>query len=361
MKRSIYVLFFLCLMIFPFNINAANITDVKMNSNGTIKSGEQIVVTLTATISNYAQNEGIWLAYTELTYNSSQLALVQITSPGYNTVVEYGDDKATLTSIAIENANTNNTCVGGLLQCGNYVLNLKFQATNISTTIDTSIVASEFAIGALAITENREYTVDDIDERNYHRVVSHTLKLEPNSNSLQEKTPTVVAEKQVSTGSSKKTSNTTSVVSTKSSNNYLESLQITDYGIDFNKDTVDCSVTINKEATSLNIKPVVEDKTSSYQISGNEKLEDGSLIKITVIAEDGNTKEYNINIKKDTASAEDSEKFSEHKKETYENPFKKVIIGVCTIIGLIILVGAIIIINDIRDRRKLNKLLKDEK
>lgn len=79
-----------------------------------------------------------------------------------------------------------------------------------------------------------------------------------------------------------------------SNNNNLASLEIEDHNIDFNKDTYDYEVTTNLD--SLEIKALAEDEKAKIDIIGNENLEKGSKIIVRITAEDGSTKEYNINI-----------------------------------------------------------------
>lgn len=79
-----------------------------------------------------------------------------------------------------------------------------------------------------------------------------------------------------------------------SNNNNLASLEIVDHSIDFNKDTYDYEVTTKLD--SLEIKALAEDEKAKIDIIGNENLENGSKIIVRVTAEDGSTKEYNINI-----------------------------------------------------------------
>lgn len=81
-----------------------------------------------------------------------------------------------------------------------------------------------------------------------------------------------------------------------SNNNNLASLEIVDHNINFNKDTYDYEITTNLD--SLEIKASAEDEKAKIEIVGNENLENGSKIIVRVTAEDGSTKEYNINIKK---------------------------------------------------------------
>ena len=57
-------------------------------------------------------------------------------------------------------------------------------------------------------------------------------------------------------------------------------------------------IKIEKEKT-LNIEVILEDPTSSYKITGNNDLKDGSIIKINTTSKDGSTREYQIVIEKE--------------------------------------------------------------
>lgn len=79
--------------------------------------------------------------------------------------------------------------------------------------------------------------------------------------------------------------------------NYLESLTIKDYEINFNRDTFDYNITIGNE-DSLVISPICETSSATYEIVGNTNLVDGSKIVIKVSDSEGSTREYTINVKK---------------------------------------------------------------
>lgn len=364
MKKTIYALFFLCLLVLPLKVRAAKIDDLNIVGNETAKSGEQVVITLRASTSGYDTNEGIWLVYMGLTYDTSYLALTKITSPGYYTIVQYEDDGSLFVSEAIENSGVSGMCVNGLLNCGTYTLTLTFQVINVTTLINASIATSEFGIGTLNITEERDYTLDDVIETTYPNQVTHSLLIEPKTTQVEEKPPIIVPEESQNNEITKKPETITTTF--KSGNNYLESLEITNYNLDFNKYTTTYTTSIDSTVTSLDIKPVVEQGKASYKITGNENLEDGSVIKIMVTAEDGETKEYNINIEKEKAiTAENkNEKIivdkTDKPKESFFIANKKIIIVISGIVGLLVIIGLIFIINNIRENRKFDKLLGDD-
>lgn len=78
----------------------------------------------------------------------------------------------------------------------------------------------------------------------------------------------------------------------------ISELNIKGYDINFSKDKQVYSLKIEKEKT-LNIEVVLEDPTSSYKITGNNDLKNGSIIKINTTSKDGSTREYQIVIEKE--------------------------------------------------------------
>lgn len=82
-----------------------------------------------------------------------------------------------------------------------------------------------------------------------------------------------------------------------SSNANISNIEINNYSLNFDKNTLEYTLTI-KDEDKLDIKIYKEDNTSNYTIEGNDKLENNSIIKIISIAEDGTEKVYKINILK---------------------------------------------------------------
>lgn len=81
-----------------------------------------------------------------------------------------------------------------------------------------------------------------------------------------------------------------------SSNNYISSIKIKNYDINFDKNKYDYTLNIKNEK-ELDIEVLLEDSKSKYEIVGNKDLKNGSVIKIIATSEDGNSGTYNINIK----------------------------------------------------------------
>ena len=90
-------------------------------------------------------------------------------------------------------------------------------------------------------------------------------------------------------------SKTLTVAEPKSSNNYLASLSIEGYSIDFSKTKTSYNLNLPAGITKLNITAKAEDSTAKVAISGNKNLKEGkNTIKITVTAENGSKRVYTI-------------------------------------------------------------------
>lgn len=83
----------------------------------------------------------------------------------------------------------------------------------------------------------------------------------------------------------------------KSNNNYLASIIVAGYQLNFDPSITLYELEIGKES-SLNIQAVTESELAHYEIIGNAGLTDGSTVKIRVTAEDDSTKDYVISITK---------------------------------------------------------------
>lgn len=106
-----------------------------------------------------------------------------------------------------------------------------------------------------------------------------------------------------------------------SGNTKLSSLGVNGYSLNFNSEIYEYNLKIASE-DSLIINYQQEDETSDVIISGNENLKNGSVITISVTAEDGNNQIYKINII----------------KEEKNNIFMYIIIGGAVLLVLLIII-----------------------
>ncbi|MEG1987137.1 MAG: cadherin-like beta sandwich domain-containing protein [Bacilli bacterium] len=83
----------------------------------------------------------------------------------------------------------------------------------------------------------------------------------------------------------------------RSNNNYLKSLTIENHKLDFNKDTVLYSLTVNNDVTSITIGGSSEDNKANINGLQAYSLNEGlNSIHITVTAENGETRVYQVNV-----------------------------------------------------------------
>lgn len=90
----------------------------------------------------------------------------------------------------------------------------------------------------------------------------------------------------------------------KSSDKTLKILEIKPEGLDpeFNPETTNYTLNVGMDVEKLEITATPNDEKSKVEITGNDSLQVGdNMVKITVTAEDGTTRIYNIDVKKEEA------------------------------------------------------------
>lgn len=118
-----------------------------------------------------------------------------------------------------------------------------------------------------------------------------------------------------------------------SNDNYIKSLEIKGYAIDFDKDVNRYSITVDNNIFSLNLNVLLNHDNSSYLITGNEKFKTGNNeIILTVFAEDGSSRDYVIEVNK--KEKEDSM----FKLEDNEKELKRIILFIILVIFIITVV-----------------------
>lgn len=84
----------------------------------------------------------------------------------------------------------------------------------------------------------------------------------------------------------------------KDNNNNLSKIEIQGYNIEFKPDVTEYTLKINKSDKTLDMIVETESDSSTYEIKNNTNLKNKSKVVITVTAENGDTKDYTITIKK---------------------------------------------------------------
>lgn len=137
-------------------------------------------------------------------------------------------------------------------------------------------------------------------------------------------------------------------------NNYLKSLSIKNYQINFDKDIVLYNITIENEK-SLEFTYETESKDSSVIINGNENLKNGSVITLIVTAVDGSTREYKFNISKIEEIKKDEPVVPHDKVQISKTKIIKIVISCISIVVSII---SLLVLNTVRIIKKKAMLWK---
>ena len=200
-----------------------------------------------------------------------------------------------------------------------------------------------FKIGTLKLRNNggsnNSIIIDEIeffyDDDSYLELDSITknIKIKSNtSNSINNKNDTNIGNTKIDNNNDKKKDDVDNIDSTDNTDNtvygntYLIDIKINNYDISFDKDIYEYELTI-KDEDKLDIEPMLMDNSSKYSIIGNNKLKNGSVIEIKVIAENNDTKTYKIKI---------------NKKDDNNNKYQIIFIG---IIGILVIINIIRIVS----------------
>lgn len=92
-----------------------------------------------------------------------------------------------------------------------------------------------------------------------------------------------------------------SVTNQKSTNNNLSSLTSTIVDLEFDKDVLEYTVTVDDEVDSLDLIATPEDSSATVTISDQSLKKSNNVIEVVVEAEDGSKKTYKVNVKKEEA------------------------------------------------------------
>ena len=142
----------------------------------------------------------------------------------------------------------------------------------------------------------------------------------------------------------------------KSNNNYLKSLEIVDYNINFNKDVNEYSLDVDNATDIVLINAFLEDEKAMVEGVGPKELEVGlNTYKISVTAENGEVREYTIIITRAEKQEENQEVSNDliaNKESILQNNFKKIIL----VIGFGIITLGILLVLFMIKKKKLKKV-----
>lgn len=308
-----------------FNKNTVNYTLTVKKDVTSVK----INATLDSDKSSF--NKGYGPRTVNLTYGVNTI-LIKVTSESDST-------KTYTVKVTREDDRSSNNYLKSLnVSSGDFEFNKKTQ--NYSFTVQNEVTS----IKVLAVAEDEKSTISG----------AKTYNLKEGLNKIN---IVVTAEnKQTRTYTLQVTRIVKNII--KEVNNKLESLEISNYQINFDPETTIYNLTIENES-SLDIIPNVQDSTSSVVVNGNENLKDGSVIKLVVTAVDGSTKEYIINISKNELEIQkDDKKDDNNIVKVNKNRKLQIIIGVSSFLIIIVVVVLFSIMGIKRSLKKRAKLWK---
>ena len=234
-----------------------------------------------------------------------------------------------------------------VLKEGNGVISIndiKTSMNGLAVNIDNNTVSTSIKINNYGIGGDEPINNNGSSNNSNNDVIYEYPKEEVNKSDNTSSNNLVFASNRVDNTSS----NSISYISL-SNDNYIKELIIKDHEIDFNKDTLEYSITVNNNVDKLELDIVLNDDKASYEVIGNEKFKTGkNVVSIVVTSEDGSERTYTINVNKKKAS---------DKKESDSNSSRVVII----ILIILIIIGLIYVIfkDDEEEERENNK--KDSK
>ena len=158
-----------------------------------------------------------------------------------------------------------------------------------STWVDNKVMDNTITIkGVSKGTATITITPTDVSDTEYNLITS-------------KKTITITVTEATSTNNNNNSSssNNNTTTTPKSSDATLKSISLETGKVDFNKNVTKYTVNVDKTVTSLGLKAVPTDSKATVKITGDGNFKTGNnIVNITVTAEDGTTKVYQITVVK---------------------------------------------------------------
>lgn len=150
----------------------------------------------------------------------------------------------------------------------------------------------------------------------------------------------------------------------KSNNNFIKSLEIKDYTIEFDKYINNYRITIDENINNLDIKFSLEDEKATYKITGADNLKENNYtVSIEVTSESGEKNVYTITSKINNTTINNNKNIIEKEENTEIIPkdTKKIKIKkehiIIAILSIILITIIITIINN-KSNNKMNKMFE---
>lgn len=368
MKKRSIILFLLLIMFIPLNVGAVSVRDTAVMGVNEKKVGETVSMLFKIEFSDISKTNpnslGIWLVGYELIFDDTVFSVTDISSSDWVSNVYKEDGKYYVLSEVGPDAK--NMCMNGAVFCDDYFVTIEFFIKDTTKTSST-IKMGDIEVGLLDMKdENKEYTLDDLITITSTSNKSHTvnIKHDDNQENLEIKEPASILEdkkpetnikeispkKEMTDSSDDSNKEENDKQSDKSNNNYLKSLEVVGYKIDFDKKKNNYEIEVEELVNSFELEVILEDSKASYKIIGTNDLAKNDYKAIVeVTAENGDKNNYTIQlkVKSDGLVSTDNKK-----KDDFKLDDKYIIGG-----GIVLLIGLIILIVVHIKNRKLEKVL----
>ena len=335
------IVFIMAIFLFPLFVDAYSIKSVTLEGENTAKKGDyynlKIKIEYDGIDKNSTDSMGIFELVYDLDYNRSILIPTGMSPSGYKSVLYYGQGNAVSVLSVANTSNKSYLCKDEILVCSDYEATLSYYIEDTEKdelTIKLNNIDSfMLPVSKEVITESDVKEITATGTSKTIKLVEGTSKTKEVKSIVENNKPKVETPKI----SSKSESSESTSGSKKSNNNYLRSLVVEGYEIEFNKNINDYSIFVDENIDKVNVKCELEDAKAKYVIHGDDNLQkDNSIIVITVTAENGSKNIYKINVKKNrTVEKEQSSTLLNKVKRIDKKPFI-ILIGVFAVVLLII-------------------------
>lgn len=380
MKKIIILFSLILIIISPFNVNAVTkegkIDTTSALANTQTKVGDYFTISFSVWFWGLQKNTydtyGVGAVAFTIEMDNDDFLISSVSSDVWDTdVYDLGDGKYYFVSQYINGSDDNNACIEKELYCSSYNLDVEFFVKNTNKE-NSSIVMTSAMAGLIDLSkEYDEITEDDIIKSSYTNIRTVTMTIqqpsnedkyqEPSNNIIEksDEVPSITSStqnKEINNSAENKaksnSNNNSSATVSNSNNNYLKSLEIEGYNIEFSKDKTNYNINVNENINSVKINAIPEDEKANIEVVGADDLKQNEEnIFINVKAENGDIKKYTISVHRGKDEIEGVVKKEKQKNNAFKLEKKHIILGSIIVGSIIITVFIIFLINRIRDRK----------
>ena len=281
--KKIIKLLLLTFLFIPFYVNASSTFTSSLSVSNNIKLDQEFNVSIN--ISNLP-NTGLVSGQYYLKYDNTKIKYLNYSlSQGNNADFSVNNTGDTIIILYVDNTGGANP-----LRSGSFA-NIKFKAlkegnVNISLTGDGFSTVSDSIINLSTNSSSKQFTIQKKEEPTTNVVETENNSNNNNNNSSNNNSNTTNNNSNSNTNNNTSNNNSSNNNNTnnnqeKDSNNeknqFLKSLSIEGYDINFNKDILEYNIEVPNDVTKLNINYETYNNTAKVEIIDNE-LKDGENV-----------------------------------------------------------------------------------